>query len=550
MTWLYVPPPFSQSAPEQEDLTSASDWLPQLLERSLMWKGKPSLSRTWLRRLKTDSWMQLLFGTISEPSTADRGVALWIASLAESHVRTSPLPASGPERPENRTSGRTPDESLKRSGPMFSFLRTSLESLHLPELDCAYAAGLIDGEGWIGITSRKGKHYGVQVMIGMAEKGKTALEWMQSHFGGTVALHRKRTAKWETTWRWHINGASAATLLLAILPYLRVKTPQAELALKMQGLLAIPPRRTKWTEGLVAQCSKMKEKMHSLNQTGPSAPTVEDAWQAMRQEHHITSTPLGQSFDQWATELRKDYSQRLESLRHTIVSGSSSWHTPTVDSGSSRKDSTWNGRYYTRDKDGRKVSSFLTYQVSHWPTAVASTGAYAYGRGNPETPSLKLDGAARKWPTAMADHGSQTNSNTVDETNRSPEVASSMWPTATAADGDKESISYGRSMKLSGQARLFPTPAARDYKDWDGPNKRSVSKDYEAYSHLVQMMSNHGHECSRKCRRLNPLFVSWLMGWPIMWTLLPLGRVDYESSVMEWSHWWEQSRSALLQIAP
>ena len=78
--------------------------------------------------------------------------------------------------------------------------------------------------------------------------------------------------------------------------------------------------------------------------------------------------------------------------------------------------------------------------------------------------------------------------------------------------------------------------------------RQGGASDYKAYSHLAQTTSKPGHTCSPKCRRLNPLFVERLLGWPRGWTLLPLGPTDLESSVMEWSRWWRLMRSALSRL--
>lgn len=89
-----------------------------------------------------------------------------------------------------------------------------------------------------------------------------------------------------------------------------------------------------------------------------------------------------------------------------------------------------------------------------------------------------------------------------------------MSPTGMLLDGRK------RQVGLEWQTRRFPpdleseTPGAP--RSPSGPNSR---------------------------RRLNPLFVEWLMGWPIGWTACePLGT--------EWSRWLRLSRSWLSQLVP
>ena len=432
MTWLYVPPQCLASAPEPADSTSASDWRIPMLARSVTSSGRLSRSSTWLRRWKRTSWMRPLFGMISEPSTAARGVASWIGSLAESRANPTASPASVRERPTNGTSGRTPGESLKN-------------------VDLA-----------------------------------------------------------QSSW----------------------KTFQASLG--------------------------------------------------------ITSTASGLGYADWDTGLKRDFSQRKRSAPLTYVSDYSSWVTPTAQS-STLQSGEWKGTHYVR-ADATMVASVLAHQATNqqppltgwwrtpaatdgdggtiqdqgvdpsqmtswclrdqgarWPTAVAgdANGKMLYGRGNPS-----LTNATRMWPTAMATDGAKAPHQHRNGDPSLPSLAK-MWPTATASRGawayswaDPERP----SMKLDGAARTFPTPSASDAKGFDGPNKARPSKNWEAYSRLVRMTLNRGHECSPKCRRLNPLFVAWLMGWPGGWTQLPSGLTGFESLATEWSRWSRLMRCSLSRL--
>lgn len=54
--------------------------------------------------------------------------------------------------------------------------------------------------------------------------------------------------------------------------------------------------------------------------------------------------------------------------------------------------------------------------------------------------------------------------------------------------------------------------------------------------------STNGRKSSTTRRSLNPLFVEWLMGWPIGWT-------DCASQEMELSLWLQHMRGALSNLA-
>lgn len=88
MAWLYVP--------ESERWTSGSTSPPE--EPTAPWvtlSGKPTQRQLSWRGWKTRPWIARLFGTISRPSMAERGVASWISSLAESRANPTASQGSG-----------------------------------------------------------------------------------------------------------------------------------------------------------------------------------------------------------------------------------------------------------------------------------------------------------------------------------------------------------------------------------------------------------------------------------------------------------------------
>ena len=348
MAWLYVPVGEALKLPS--NLHSET-----VINASCTSREKYLRPQRWSSIWKKGGWIRRLSGMTLNPSEAMSLVRSWATSTfyrAEYRASLIPSPDFSAERTTSETSGRTPQESSPISSPVESFLRTSLASLHLTELECAYTAGLIDGEGWIGIQQSK-NYYGIAVDVGMAEKAKPLLDEMATKFGGKVTKFRNQTDKWATAYRWRTFGATAATLLLAIRPYLSLKPQQADIALELQLQLAIPPHNTKWTPALRKQAANWKNQIHQLNQRGPHVPTVEDAWTALREDNHITLNESGQTYEQWVTQLRRDYSRRLRSAQAINGSDSSFWATATADRG------TYSGEGY---------GSNLVEESKMWPT--------------------------------------------------------------------------------------------------------------------------------------------------------------------------------------
>lgn len=105
--WLYVPSTSIScpSALEAQGSISESNWRFQALAQSAWWRGKPSPSRTWFQRCNKVSFIKRLCGAMSEPSTADAGVAAWTASLAAFRASHTALQEESREVSMNAISG-------------------------------------------------------------------------------------------------------------------------------------------------------------------------------------------------------------------------------------------------------------------------------------------------------------------------------------------------------------------------------------------------------------------------------------------------------------
>jgi hypothetical protein len=96
MTWLYIPSPQQASpcAQASEDSISPFNSLAPDSEVSLTWRGKQAPLQAWSRRWKAGGFIRLLSGLTLQPSTADRGVASWISSLAAIRASQTASPES------------------------------------------------------------------------------------------------------------------------------------------------------------------------------------------------------------------------------------------------------------------------------------------------------------------------------------------------------------------------------------------------------------------------------------------------------------------------
>jgi hypothetical protein len=77
----------------------------------------------------------------------------------------------------------------------------------------------------------------------------------------------------------------------------------------------------------------------------------------------------------------------------------------------------------------------------------------------------------------------------------------------------------GRQINLSEQVRIWPTPAARDYRGANGYETTLRKLSEGGRPHLDQLPNAVQLAEGRSIRgQLNPTWVEWLMGFPAGWT--------------------------------
>ena len=112
--------------------------------------------------------------------------------------------------------------------------------------DLAYTAGIIDGEGCIGIYPRRNnktgpRYFGLRVYVG--NTNEWLIKWLWFNYGGSV-LKRKVVDNCKEQWAWALADKKAYDFLKLIVPFLHIKRPHAELALKFHNNSFFGRRRT------------------------------------------------------------------------------------------------------------------------------------------------------------------------------------------------------------------------------------------------------------------------------------------------------------------
>lgn len=101
------------------------------------------------------------------------------------------------------------------------------------EIDLAWAAGFIDGEGAVGLYKKNTSHcyFSFFVRISVANTNLPALERLKNMFGGSIQRTNHNGRNQKPCWTWYCQSALAAKTLEQLLPYLFVKREQAELCI-------------------------------------------------------------------------------------------------------------------------------------------------------------------------------------------------------------------------------------------------------------------------------------------------------------------------------
>ena len=127
--WLHLPSTCCPSVPGTADSTLELS-VPQAerLARSATLSGKPAQPRYWRLAWRKKPWLRHLSGLTCEPSMADRGVALWISSLAATRASRSVMPGNGLASLMRGIYGPTSLASLAKLSPASCSSRTSQDT--------------------------------------------------------------------------------------------------------------------------------------------------------------------------------------------------------------------------------------------------------------------------------------------------------------------------------------------------------------------------------------------------------------------------------------
>ena len=131
------------------------------------------------------------------------------------------------------------------------------------DLILAWVAGFLDGDGYIYIAGSpvRRKYY---LQVGIANRDKPALDFIQRYLGGSIITTGNSKDGWAPLYRWYVTANRALRILQSILPHLRVKRKQAELAIEFQKNHGRMKGHI-MTEECIANYKAQQQKISALN---------------------------------------------------------------------------------------------------------------------------------------------------------------------------------------------------------------------------------------------------------------------------------------------
>ena len=168
----------SASALDTKALGLDSEEFSQICEKSLTWRGKDSLSRTWLQRWKRENWIQHLCTRTLRPSLTGSFVDAWTSSLADSRANHSVLPESVTALKIRDTSSRT-SQTESESATLELFSSKTLKESSQPRQQTGNQFSNMSSESWKDWVIEQRREYSVRLKSAhlTRERGSSFLAW-------------------------------------------------------------------------------------------------------------------------------------------------------------------------------------------------------------------------------------------------------------------------------------------------------------------------------------------------------------------------------------
>ena len=106
------------------------------------------------------------------------------------------------------------------------------------EVDLAYMAGILDGEGCIYARAwQRPNGYHTHIVVSVQMSSDAVIKWISDTFGGEVYTSKIPRGRAQYLYTWRVNGRNVAAFLKAVLPYLQEKKKRAIVGIELSELI-------------------------------------------------------------------------------------------------------------------------------------------------------------------------------------------------------------------------------------------------------------------------------------------------------------------------
>ena len=176
--WI-IPKNLSDICPSVQDTegsTLDSEEFCQSAEQLLMWRSKPSLSKTWLTRLKRNDWIQHLYTRTLSHSHSKSFVDAWTSYLGDSPANLSQMLEQSNQQKTLGISSPISSKESESADPQLSFLRMSKElSQAKQEMENLFSSMSL--EAWKKWVTEQRQEYSQRQKLAHRTRENESLSW-------------------------------------------------------------------------------------------------------------------------------------------------------------------------------------------------------------------------------------------------------------------------------------------------------------------------------------------------------------------------------------
>lgn len=115
------------------------------------------------------------------------------------------------------------------------------------DIEAAYAAGILDGEGSISVTRNHSDRW-PSPQVSVASNDRELLEWLRVRYGGVITTKQPRKPQHAVSFDWKLTDRRALRFLEIVEPYLVIERKIRRCRLLLKAYLGCTPRNGRYSE--------------------------------------------------------------------------------------------------------------------------------------------------------------------------------------------------------------------------------------------------------------------------------------------------------------